>query len=184
MRLPTARSLMVPLHSFPHVDSECSLRKALHNFNTEHITMHGETTLPRILLVFEEDGPSTLLGMIRRRDVLRGLSPRWFFKSEADHPEAVFDVELDAGISEVLADKVVSRFRDRMERPITPYIQPISGVVDAQDTLIRIFVMLVEKGHHMLPVTDDGNVIGVVRDIEVMWAIHEILEHNAGPFDE
>lgn len=175
---------MVPLGSFPHVDASCSLRQALHSFNTQHITMHGETTLPRILLVFEEEGPGTLLGMIRRRDVLKGLSPRWFFKSEARHPEAVFDIEPDANISDVLADKVVSRFRDRMERSITEYIQPISGVVEAQDTLIRIFVMLVDRGHHMLPVTDQGNVIGVVRDIEVMWAIHEILEHNAGPFDD
>jgi CBS-domain-containing membrane protein len=71
-----------------------------------------------------------------------------------------------------------------MDLHITEYIQPISGVVNADDTLIRIFVMLVEKGHHMLPVTEEDQVIGVVRDIEVIWAVHNILEHNTGPFDD
>jgi CBS-domain-containing membrane protein len=175
---------MLPLESYPHVDESCTLRQAVSVFTNEHITAHGETTLPRILLVFAEDGDSTLIGMVRRRDMLMGLSPRWFFKPEATHPEAVFDIDVDANISEVLADKVVSRFRDRMDLPITEYIQPISGVVNADDTLIRIFVMLVEKGHHMLPVTEEDQVIGVVRDIEVIWAVHNILEHNTGPFDD
>ena len=146
--------------------------------------MHGETALPRILLVFAEDGNDTLLGMIRKRDVLKGLSPRWFFKSEAKHPEAVFDIEVDANIGEVLGDKVISRFRDRMERTITKHIQPISGVVDAEDSLIAIFVMLVERGHHMLPVRDGDHIIGVVRDVEVVWAVHEILENETWPFND
>ena len=175
---------MVPLESFPHVEESCTLRGALHAFSTEHITMHGETALPRILLVFAEDGEETLLGMIRKRDVLEGLSPRWFFKPEGHHPEAVYDMELDTHIGEVLADKVISRFQDRMERTITEHIQPISGVVDADDSLVAIFVMLVERGHHMLPVREGDHIIGVVRDVEVIWAVHEILENEQWPFDD
>ncbi len=172
---------MVPLQSYPHVADDCTLLEALKIFSERHITMHGQTSLPRILLVFDRD--NVLKGLVRRRDILRGLSPQWFFKPEAKHPEAVFDVEVDSNISDVLADKVVSRFGDRASMPITDYIQSISGTIEADDSLIRIVVIMVEKGYHMLPVMEDGTVIGVVRSVEVMWAVHEVLQGNSGPFD-
>ena len=176
MLLPTARDLMVPLESYPHVRADSTLRTALTTMSRAHIHIHGETSLPRILLVFDAD--DVLTGMLRRRDILRGLSPRWFFGAETDHPEDVFDTELDQNVSEVLADKAVSRFRERGELPITEYIQGISGVVQADDSLIRLVNIMVKKGYHMLPVIEDDHVIGVVRSVEVMWAINELQEGN------
>lgn len=160
---------MVPLEAYPHVRDDCSLGQALATMSRAHIHMHGETSLPRILLVF--DAEEVLVGMLRRRDILCGLSPRWFFGAQSSHPEDVFDPDLDHNISEVLADKVVSRFRERADLPIEGYVQGISGVVDAEDSLIRLVNIMVKKGYHMLPVLEDGHAIGVVRSVEVMWAV-------------
>ncbi len=176
MLLPTAKDLMVPLESYPHVREDCTLLVALTTMSRAHIHMHGETSLPRILLVFDTD--DVLIGMLRRRDILRGLSPRWFFGAESGHPEDVFDAQLDQNISEVMADKVVSRFRERAKLPIVEYVQGISGVVDAGDTLIRLVTIMVKKGYHMLPVLEDDQVIGVVRSVEVMWAVNELQDGN------
>ncbi len=172
MLLPTARDLMVPLESYPHVQEGCTLLEALTTMSRAFIRNHGENSLPRILLVF--DAEAVLIGMLRRRDILRGLSPRWFFSADSGHPEDVFDTDLDQNISEVLADKVVSRFRERASLPITDYVQGISGVVEAEDSLIRLVSIMVNKGYHMLPVLQDEQVIGVVRSVEVMWAVNAL----------
>ncbi|NNL94376.1 MAG: CBS domain-containing protein [Xanthomonadales bacterium] len=164
---------MVPLEAYPHVTQDCSLREALNALGGAHIEMHGETSLPRILLVF--DSEETLLGLVRRRDILRGLSPRWFFKAEPDHPEAVFDVDMDENISDVMADKVIPRFRARAENSIEEYVQPIAGVVDPECSLIRLVNIMVKQGYHMLPVIDKERVIGVVRSVEVLWAVNQLL---------
>lgn len=177
MRLPTARDLMVPLEHYPHVREDCTLLEALTTMSRAHIRMHGETSLPRILLVFDDD--EVLVGMLRRRDILKGLSPRWFFGAESRHPEDVFETDLDQNISEVLADKVVSRFRERSRQPVTEYVQGISGVVEGDDSLIRLVNIMVMKGYHMLPVLEDNHVVGVVRSVEVMWAVNELQDGHA-----
>jgi CBS domain-containing protein len=182
MGLPSARDLMVPLDSYPLVREDCSLLDALTTMSRAHIEMHGESSLPRIVLVF--DAQDTLIGMLRRRDILRGLSPRWFFGAQTQHPEDVFDTALDQNISEVLADKVVSRFRERSSLPITDYIQGISGVIEANASLIKLVNIMVKKGYHMLPVLEDGQVIGVVRSVEVMWAMNALQNGDRVPVNE
>ena len=172
--LPTARELMVPLEAYPHVAEDCTLGEALHTMSCAHIHMHGESSQPRMLLVF--DANNVLIGMLRRRDILRGLSPRWFFGADSSHPEDVFDTDLDHNISEVLSDKAVSRFRERAEFSICDYVQGISGVVEADDSLIRLVNVMVKKGYHMLPVVDEERALGVVRSVEVMWAVRELLD--------
>lgn len=176
MLLPFARDLMVPLESYPHVSEDSTLSHALTIMSASHIEMNGESSLPRILLVFDLEG--TLFGMLRRRDILRGLSPRWFFGAETRHPEDFFDTDLDQNISEVLSDKVVSRFRERAQLPITEYIQGISGVVEHDCSLIRLVNIMVKSGYHMLPVLQDEQVIGVVRSVEVMWAVNQLQNGN------
>lgn len=177
MLLPTARELMVPLESYPHVNEDCSLLEALTTMTAGNIRMRGETSLPRILLVFDLE--ETLFGMLRRRDILRGLSPRWFFGAETHHPEDFFETDIDQNISDVLSDKVVSRFRERAKLPITEYIQGISGVVEHDASLIRLVTIMVEKGYHMLPVLQEEQVIGVVRSVEVLWAVNQLQIGNA-----
>lgn len=177
MLLPTAQDLMVPLESYPHVRDDSTLLDALTTMSRAHIHMHGETSLPRILLVFDVE--EMLVGMLRRRDILRGLSPRWFFGAESRHPEDVFDTDLDHNISEVLADKVVSRFRERARLPIAEYVQGIAGVVQAEDSLVRLVNIMVKKGYHMLPVLQGDTAIGVVRSVEVMWAVNELQNGHA-----
>ncbi len=173
MLLPTAKELMVPLVSYPHVRDDASLLEALHRMSGAFIENHGETSLPRILLVFDTE--DVLIGMLRRRDILRGLSPRWFFGPQEQHQENFTDTDMDHNISEVLADKAVSRFHERARLPITDYIQGIAGVVDSDSSLIRLVNIMVKKGYHMLPVLEDEQVIGVVRSVEVMWAVNSLL---------
>lgn len=178
MLLPTAKDLMVPLECYPHVHQDSTLVEALTTMSKAHIHMHGETSLPRILLVF--DAEEILIGMLRRRDILRGLSPRWFFSAESGHPEDVFDTQLDENISEVLADKVVSRFKERGKQTVEDYVQGISGIVDVNDSLITLLNIMVKKGYHMLPVLDQEHAVGVVRSVEVMWAVNELRDgHSA-----
>ena len=111
-------------------------------------------------------------------DILHGLSPRWFFKADAQHPEAVFDVDLDDNIGEILADKVLSRFRDRSDLSIEEYVQEISGTVKPDTSLIKLVNIMVNEGYHMLPVVADGHVLGVVRSVEVLWAVNELLDRQ------
>jgi CBS domain-containing protein len=173
----TARDLMIPLDAYPHVNESDSLLDAIHIMAASHIERNGSISLPRTLLVFDESGH--LSGLARRRDLLRGISPRFFFRYSSTHPEAHEDVNMDTALSEILGDKVIQRFKEKARGPIGEVIQPIPAVIPADANLAALIHALVEHDHHMLPVMDKEEVIGIVRSVEVLAALSDFLNSLA-----
>ncbi|MHC4777246.1 MAG: CBS domain-containing protein, partial [Planctomycetota bacterium] len=68
------RDIMVPLNEYPHIPSTHSLREAIQEMGKIQILRKGNTSLPRTALVFDE-AHNELVGLLRRRDIMRGLEP-------------------------------------------------------------------------------------------------------------
>ena len=73
-RLKKAGELMIPLEKYPHVPYWFSLRQAVAIMEKTKLNpdMPGSSSLARFVLVFNET--YKLLGITRRRDILRGLN--------------------------------------------------------------------------------------------------------------
>jgi len=165
----TARDVTIPLDQYPHAVETQSLKDAVELLEAAQIEFEGSVSMPRILLVFDEN--KQLVGMARRRDILRGLEPRFREELEISHPEAHFKTEIDPNLSDLVNAEDIDRLKRKLESPLTDVVRELPGHVDADDSLMRVVRELVGKDTHIAAVLVDGEVVGVVRSLDVLRAV-------------
>lgn len=172
--ITVARDLMIPLDVYPHIGSDASIADAILAFTGAQIERKGRLSLPRIVLVFDED--DRLIGLIRRRDIMRGLLPGFLIRDKG-HPAAHYDFPADIDLD--LADLLKGDFKDTLAKnsqaPIAEILQDIAGSVDADANILDLVKEMVQSEFHVLPVTENDHVIGVVRTVEVLNNVRRIL---------
>jgi CBS-domain-containing membrane protein len=168
----TAGELMIPLDKYPHIPYWFTLRQAMAEIANSELEIDGKKSLPRIILVFDEK--YCLMGMARRRDILRGLEPEFLSKGPSDYRKKLFDVEVDPNLSEVSYDRLLKTLRERAELPISEVMTPIVKTVAYDDHITKIIYEMVSNDLSLLPVMKDDKVAGVVRSVDVF---QEIARH-------
>lgn len=173
----TARKLMVPLDKYPSVIAEDTLAKAAKALSDWHIDMAGSVSMPRFALVLNDK--SELVGVVRRRDILKGLAPSFLVADISDHPEKMFDVEVDPNLTEMLSDRAAEKLNKKSRALVGEIADPIPVTVQADDPLIRIIREMVRHDQAILPVEEDGAIVGVVRSTEVLAVVAELIEPSS-----
>ncbi len=167
----SARDVMVPIEGYPHALGTQTLLEGVKLLETSPIEFEDRTSMPRILLVF--DDTRQLIGAIRRRDILRGLEPDYHGELETTHPEAHFKTEIDPNLSDLLGSESEDRLRRKLERPLSEVARVIEASVDAEDSLMKVVRQLVGRDTHLAVVIDDERVVGVVRTLDVLRKVCE-----------
>lgn len=168
-----ARDVMVPLDDYPHARDSQPLREAVELLETAQIHFGGTTSMPRVLLVFDDQ--NLLVGMARRRDILRGLEPEYHQQLDTSHPEAHFKTEIDPNLSDLAGDQDSALLKHRLERPLSEVVRELPGQVAIDDSLMKVVRELVGKDTHVAAVLDEDRVVGVVRSLDVLRAVTEDL---------
>ncbi|MBD3166046.1 CBS domain-containing protein [bacterium] len=168
----TAGDIMVPLDNYPHIPYWFTLRQAIAEMESSPITKDGQTTMARMILVFDEK--YRLLGLVRRRDILRGLEPAYMLDSPHAKRE-YFKLDVDENLGEMLSDQGYEKIRQNAETAISEVMQPILGSVNAEDSLLKLIKEMVMHDYHMLPVLKDGSVAGVVRTVDVLREVAKVI---------
>ena len=163
--------IMVPVDKYPCIPDTLTLRDAMMEM-TVQILREKLLTVPRVALVFDEDFDD-LLGMLRRRDIMRGFEPR--FLGGLEYRRKLFDVAVDPNLSELSSDKVYARIRERANRLVRDYMIPIKATIDYDDHIMKAVCEMVDQNVSLLPVLKNGNVIGVVRSVDVLDEIASII---------
>ena len=169
----TAREIMVPLKKYPHAHDSQTLREAVELLDGAQIEIGGRKSMPRILLVFDAD--HQLVGMVRRRDILRGLEPDYHGGFDTAHPEAHFKTEIDPNLSELVGPEDTGRLRRKLERPLSEVVRDMPGQVNAADSILKVVRELVARDSHIAVVVEDDQVIGVVRSLDLLHVVTETL---------
>jgi CBS-domain-containing membrane protein len=164
---------MIPLDEYPHLPYWFTLRQATAELEKSEVVIEGRTSLPRAVLIFDEK--YQLMGMARRRDIMRGLEPEFLMGQPIEARKGMFDVKVDPNLSELSYDKLLEGIRRQAQRPISDVMRPIVATVDFEDHLIKITYEMVDRGLSILPVLKDGKVVGVVRSVDAFREIAEIL---------
>ncbi len=167
------RDIMIPLDQYPHVPAWFTLLQVMDVMENSKIEFHGRKSLPRVVLVFDLD--SRLHGLVRRRDIMRGLEPEFLTSKKMDYRKKLFDVDIDPNLAELSYDKVLRNLKDRAERLVSDVMLPIETTVDHDDHITRVIYEMVDKNLSLIPVMEDKTVIGVVRSVDVFHEIAEIL---------
>ncbi len=171
MKKVHAGDIMIPMDEYPHIPYWFTLRQAMVEMEGSELERNGRKSLPRVVLVFNEK--YELLGMVRRRDILRGLEPEFLSQKPLSYRRKLFDVKVDPNLSELSFDNVIAGVRERAERPVSDIMIPIEATVDYEDHIVKVIYEMNLHNLSILPVLKDDKVVGVVRTVDIF---HEIAK--------
>jgi predicted transcriptional regulator len=149
------------------------LRQAAAEMETSIIEVEERKSLPRVVLVFNEK--YELMGMIRRRDILRGLEPSFLADKPLDYRKKLFDVHTDPDLSEFSYEEIMEGVQQRAERTVSEIMIPIEQTVQFDDHIFKVIYEMNAHNLAMLPVLRDSKVVGVVRSVDVFHEVAQLL---------
>lgn len=173
MNKKLVREIMVPLEEYPCIPETLTLCDAILEVSVQ-ILRKGQLSLPRVALVFDDDF-TDLLGLLRRRDIMRGLEPRFLVGGSLDYRRKLFDVEIDPNLSELSHDKTIAHIRKRSARLVREFMIPISVTIDCNDHIMKAMSEMVDQNVSLLPVLDNNRIVGVVRSVDVLSEIALVI---------
>ncbi len=171
MATKRAGDIMIPLDQYPHIPYWFTLRQAIAEIELSTIEYDGRKSLPRALLVFDEK--YELVGVLRRRDILGGLEPR-FAQRRSSTPEGQrhwFDIDVDPNLLDLSNGASTEMMQKQAELQVEEFMQPIGDTVDVNDPLAKVVYKMLNTDVALLPVLRDQKVVGVVRSVDVF---HEV----------
>jgi len=166
--------IMVPLAEYPCIPDTHTLRQAMEEMGRVQILIGKQASLPRMALVFDESF-GELLGMLRRRDIMRGLEPTFLVSGSLKYRRKLFEVDIDPNLSELSYDKIIARIRERAGRPVRDFMVPIKATIHWDDHIMKAIYEMVDQNTSLIPVLKDDSVAGVVRSVDVMNEIALIM---------
>lgn len=170
-----AGELMIPLDEYPHVPYWFSLRQvmAVMEKSQVHHDTHGRQSPSRYVLVFDE--AYKLLGITRRRDILRGLELHFLAQSGDGASPLTSGGETDSRRAETSSEKLIAGIKEQAERPVSDVMLPIQATVDYEDEVMKVISKMVGHNISMLPVLQEDRVVGVIRSVEVFHEIASLI---------
>ncbi len=170
------RHFMIPLDDYPDISTTDTLRDAIGEMDRAQLEVRGRKSLPRCLLVFDED--DALVGLLRRRDVMRGLEPKVLVDRPLEYRKKAFDIDVDPNLSELSFDQVRRGVGEQAGRPVSDVMQPIRWTVQADDHCVKAVYECVTCSVATLPVLDGDEVVGVVRSVDLLHELAQIALHE------
>lgn len=169
-----ARDVLIPLDKYPHLPYWFTLKQAIAEMEGAQLEINGRISLPRMILIFDEK--YQLMGMARRRDILKGLEPRFLRDKPIQYRKKLWDVQVDPELSEFSYSKVVEDMVHlAAETPISEVMLPIAATVEYNDHIVRIVYEMNKHNLSMLPVLKDGKVVGVVRSVDIFHEVAKVV---------
>jgi len=129
--------------------------------------------LPRVLLVFNDE--NVLVGLLRRRDIMRGLEPNFLRHKEMDYRKKLWDVQIDPNLSEISYEKMIEGICEQTAIEVSTLMRPINAWVDCNDHMMKAIYEMVDNNLSILPVLDGDKVVGVLRSVEVFREAAEFV---------
>ncbi|MFC1563841.1 HPP family protein [candidate division KSB1 bacterium] len=173
MKICNVEEVMIYLDKYPHVPPDYTILEAMKEISKSEFDIDGQKSLPRVLLIFDED--YRMLGMVRRRDILHGLEPEYLESKPKTERKKLFDLRGTPKSSELSSEKLIIDIKDRSKRPISEVMIPIHETVYYDDSILKAIYKMVQNDIHILPVLKDNKVIGVIRSVDVFNEIYKLL---------
>ncbi len=168
---------MIPFDKYPHVNHDDTLLKAMEVLENAVIMMDGQQSLPRVLLVMQDE--NSLIGVIGRRHILKGLEPKYLVKQSLKARKKLFDTKVDPALTELHSKRIVRGILERSEQPVSEMMEAIKATIDYDDHIFKAVYEMNENDVSLLPVFKDNHVIGVVRTVEIFQVIaKDLLEQK------
>ncbi len=168
-----ARDVMISLENYPHIPYWFTLRQAIVEMEKSEIDRDGRKSLPRAVLVFNE--AYELLGLVRRRDILKGLEPKFLIVKPLQYRKKLFDVKVDPNLSLLSSEDLLKGVLEQVERPVSEIMSPIEHTIDYMDHIFKVIYEMNQFKMNLIPVTKDNAIVGVVRTVDIFRRVAKML---------
>ena len=174
MEFVIASDIMISLDDYPHIPYWYTLKEAVEIIEKSEIKVEGRKSLPRALLVFDEQ--NHLLGILRRRDILRGLEPKFLRTMSIPQRKKLFDIEADLNLIDLFSGKINQAMREQAKTPVSEVMVPVAATAEHDEPLAKIIYKMITREMTLIPVMKDKKVVGVVRTVDVFHQIYIALQ--------
>ena len=179
-----ASDVMLAIDRYPHCKVSCTIRDAMVAISASAIRLEdGHIVQPRYVLLHDE--ADRLVGVVSRRELLKGLVPH-----------LVEDRESAAHIRELVPfggttpSEIFIRWTSMFSKAairaskqsVRSVMAPIRGTVNADDSLSTVISTMLYHGVDLVSVLDEGRVVGVVLMTNIFDIIAQfVMEHGGEP---
>jgi CBS domain-containing protein len=175
--LKRIKEVMIPLDEFPWVTKQDTLAHAMATIEGARLEVGARMSLPRVLLVLDREGD--LAGLIRRRDIMRGLEPDFLVNQPKHRSVRFFKMGADPLLwemaSEASLERIVNGLRERSDRLVESVMRPVPTTLRPDDPFITAVYEMVTLNESAIPVEENGRVLGVVRSADVFHELAQLL---------
>ena len=179
-----ASDVMLPPERYPHCRLSCTMREAIVALSASAVKLQdGYIMLPRYVLVLDND--DRLVGVVSRRELLKGLIPHLHddMETEAHIKELV---PFGGSMPSELSIRWTSLFsRSAIEAsmmPVKSVMVPIKGTVQVNDTLSTVISTMLFHRVDLVAVLDGEKVAGVVLMTNIFDIVAQfIMEYGQPP---
>jgi CBS domain-containing protein len=173
---------MLPVGRYPSIHEEISIREAIVALTASSVRLEdGHLIRPRYLLVL--DRADELVGIVSRRDLLKGLSPQY---RGAEQAEQAIRQLVPYGDAPYELIKWTSLFTPgaaaASQEPVRSVMDRVRGFVRPNDPLSTVVTTMIREGVDLVPVLQGRRVAGVVLMTNIFDMVAEyIMEHGGRP---
>jgi cytidylate kinase len=176
-----ASDVMLPPERYPNCRLSCTIREAIVAISASAVKLQdGHMMLPRYVLVLDND--DRLVGVVSRRELLKGLIPHLRDDRETEaHIKKL--VPFGGAMPNDLTTRWASLFSrgaiEESKTPIQTVMVPIKGTVQIDDNLSTVISTMLFHGIDLVPVLDGERVAGVVLMTNIFDIVAQfIMEHG------
>ncbi len=160
----TAADVMLRPDRYPNCRIGCTIRDAIVAISASAVKLEdGHIMVPRYVLVLDDD--DRLVGVVSRRELLKGLVPHLLEdrETEAHIKEFVPFAGKMAGEPVIRWTSLFSKAAlHAAQQPVHLVMVPIKGTVQVHDSLSTVLSTMLHHGIDLVPVMDGSKVAGVV----------------------
>lgn len=166
------QDILVSLTEYPSIRDNATLRDAL----SVLLSAFSGGKRFRHLLVLDANGQ--LVGLLGIRDILRGLFPE-YLRSDELHRHPFQGVQPDfRALALIWQETCETQCKEAASNPVRDFMSSVPTTIRPGDPITLAAYLMVNHDASILPVVDDGKVVGVVRMIDVFNHAAEVVLHD------
>ncbi len=160
------RDIIIPLDRYPHLNEKQTLQEAIQAFMSFRAGEQDRLRYDSLLVVNDQN---QLVGKLSLIDILHGLVPRLADAAKTAKFEGK-DTEFP-NLSFLYEEKTLAECGKNQQQPIKPLLQAIDFSLPADTHILKALAMMSHRNDFIVPVTENGNIIGILRLEEIFNAM-------------
>ena len=171
----SVKDVYVKIDDYPNVSLHAPIGHAIHMM---HHVLEDKNKFRTILVLDDEDH---LKGYLSLRDLIRAVGPDYMHKKSPDvrghQPFNLEGLSQDlTALSVIWQEGFTLKLQDELDKPVSEYMTLMEDQVALQDPIAKCIYIMLLHDVLVLPVVENGQVVGVVRLVDLFERIADNVE--------